>query len=155
MEKEKNLTLVVCFFLLLKGEIKNAWHLQPLSSIWRPLAFLPVTLSLSPGDLSNPGIKPGFPALQIHSLPSEPWEKSNDLPGELLVLCIRAKPFPLISQFSLRKWVTDQGFCYENNPYMWYLNRNDTKELTYKSESLVYIGMNLWFSGGRMEGRDC
>ena len=26
---------------------KNVWHLQPLSSIWRPLAFLPVTLSIS------------------------------------------------------------------------------------------------------------
>ena len=25
---------------------KNVWHLQPLSSIWRPLAFLPVTLSV-------------------------------------------------------------------------------------------------------------
>ena len=26
---------------------KNAWHLQPVSSVWRPLAFLPVTLSVS------------------------------------------------------------------------------------------------------------
>ena len=26
----------------------------------------------SPGDLPNPGIKPGFPALQAHALPSEP-----------------------------------------------------------------------------------
>ena len=60
MEKEKNLTLVVCFFLLFEGEIKNIWHLKPISSIWRPLAFLPVTLSLSPGDLSNPGVKPGL-----------------------------------------------------------------------------------------------
>ena len=45
MEKEKNLTLA-CFLLLLKGEIINVWHLQPISSIWRPLAFLPVTLSI-------------------------------------------------------------------------------------------------------------
>ena len=24
---------------------KTIWHLQPISSVWRPLAFLPVTLS--------------------------------------------------------------------------------------------------------------
>ena len=30
----------------------------------------------SPGDLPNPGIKPGFPALQADSLPSEPPGKS-------------------------------------------------------------------------------
>ena len=35
---------LVCFLLSLKRE-KNVWHLQPISSIWRPLAFLPVTLS--------------------------------------------------------------------------------------------------------------
>ena len=29
----------------------------------------------SPGDLPNPGIEPGSPALQAHSLPPEPaWE---------------------------------------------------------------------------------
>ena len=33
---------------------------------WRGLPFPP------PGDLSNPGIKPRFPALQEDSLPSEP-----------------------------------------------------------------------------------
>ena len=27
---------------------KNVWHLQPISSVWRPRAFLPVTLSPSP-----------------------------------------------------------------------------------------------------------
>ena len=35
---------LVCFLLLLKRD-KNVWHLQPISSIWRPLAFLPVALS--------------------------------------------------------------------------------------------------------------
>ena len=44
-EGKKNLTLVVCFLLQLKREIKNIWHLQPISSVWGPLAFLPVTLS--------------------------------------------------------------------------------------------------------------
>ena len=40
--KKKSL---LCFLLLLKRD-KNIWHLQAISSIWRPLAFLPVTLSL-------------------------------------------------------------------------------------------------------------
>ena len=31
----------------------------------------------SPGDLPNPGIEPGFPALQVDSLPSEPTEKPS------------------------------------------------------------------------------
>ena len=35
---------LVCFLLLLKRE-KNVWHLQRISSVWRPLAFLTVTLS--------------------------------------------------------------------------------------------------------------
>ena len=43
----KNLTLV-CFLLLLKRETKNVWRLQPISSVWRPLAFLPVPLSQGP-----------------------------------------------------------------------------------------------------------
>ena len=34
----------------------------------------------SPGDLSNPGIEPGCPALQADSLPSEPLEKLPPLP---------------------------------------------------------------------------
>ena len=31
----------------------------------------------SPGDLLNPGIEPGSPALQADSLPSEPEEKPS------------------------------------------------------------------------------
>ena len=31
----------------------------------------------SPGDLPNPGIKPGSPALQADSLPTEPWGKPS------------------------------------------------------------------------------
>ena len=33
----------------------------------------------SPGDLPNAGIKPGSPALQTDSLPSEPQEKLTEL----------------------------------------------------------------------------
>ena len=36
---------LVCFLLPLKRD-KNVWHLQPLSSVWRPLAFLHVALSM-------------------------------------------------------------------------------------------------------------
>ena len=45
IEKGKNVILV-CLLLPLKREIKNVWHLQPISSVWRPLGFLPVTLSV-------------------------------------------------------------------------------------------------------------
>ena len=43
--REENISLV-CFFLPLKRD-KKVWHLQPPFSIWRPLAFLPVTLSIT------------------------------------------------------------------------------------------------------------
>ena len=36
---------LVCFLLLLKRERESVRHLQPISSVWRPLAFLLVTLS--------------------------------------------------------------------------------------------------------------
>ena len=42
---KENISLV-CFFLPLNRD-KNVWHLQPPFSTWRPLAFLPVTLSAS------------------------------------------------------------------------------------------------------------
>ena len=38
----------------------------------------------SPGDLPNPGIKPGFPALQANSLPSEPPPESPALEDRFL-----------------------------------------------------------------------
>ena len=36
--------------MLLKRD-KNVWHLQAISSLWRPLAFLPVTLSIGRTDV--------------------------------------------------------------------------------------------------------
>ena len=44
--REGKKILLVCFLLPLKRD-KNVWHLQPISSVWRPLAFLHVTLSSS------------------------------------------------------------------------------------------------------------
>ena len=43
--REEKISLV-CFLLPLKRD-KNVWHLQAISSVWRPLAFLLVTLSVS------------------------------------------------------------------------------------------------------------
>ena len=43
--REEGKMALVFFLLLLKREIKNVRHLQPISSVWRPLAFLLVTLS--------------------------------------------------------------------------------------------------------------
>ena len=46
-EGEKNLTLVVCCLLPLKREIKNVWHFQPISSVWRTpslLASYPISI---------------------------------------------------------------------------------------------------------------
>ena len=40
---------------------------------WSGLPFPP------PGDLSDPGIEPGSPALQTDSLPSEPPGKAHNL----------------------------------------------------------------------------
>ena len=53
---------LVYFCLPFKRD-KNVWHLQPLSSIWRPLAFLPVTLSLC-CPVFLPSI---FPSIKIFS----------------------------------------------------------------------------------------
>ena len=38
-------------------------------------------LLCSPGDLSDPGIEPGSPAMQADSLPSEPPKKQGRLNG--------------------------------------------------------------------------
>ena len=50
----------------------------------------------SPGDLLNPEIEPGSPALQAYSLPSEPPEK----------LHFRSKPFKNICIFGLLLFFT-------------------------------------------------
>ena len=41
----------------------------------------------SPGNLPNPGIEPGSPALQVDSLPSESPGKLRDVTGDLLSFC--------------------------------------------------------------------
>ena len=45
--REEKISLVC--FLLLYNRDKYVWHLQPLSCVWIPLAFLPLTLSKASG----------------------------------------------------------------------------------------------------------
>ena len=52
---------------------------------WSGLPFL------SPGDLPNPGIEPGSPALQADALPSEPPGKLYLLADYLIIACVPAK----------------------------------------------------------------
>ena len=56
--------------------------LQPhgLYSLWNPLGQNTAvsSLSLLQGNLPNPGIKLGFPALQVDSLPVEPEGKPSE-----------------------------------------------------------------------------
>ena len=39
--------ITACFLLPRKWQITTVWHLHPISSLWRPLAFLAGTLSVS------------------------------------------------------------------------------------------------------------
>ena len=45
-------------------ERKNVWHLQPTSSVWRPLTFLPITLSRPTAQTPVSCIAGGFYAVQ-------------------------------------------------------------------------------------------
>ena len=84
MAKGKNLTLVVCFLLPLKREIKNVWHLQPISSVWGPLIFLPVTLS-KPGTQSASPTPAGKPStLDLQGSPVKLYLKSMRNKGQIL-----------------------------------------------------------------------
>ena len=56
--REEKISLVC--FLLMYNRDKYVWHLQPLSCVWRPLAFLPLTLSkASGGDEISVKLLPG------------------------------------------------------------------------------------------------
>ena len=59
----------------------------------------------SPGDLPNPGIRPGSPALQSDSLPSEPPGKPQQTPKSIPALLCRdaafkpSSPSPLVTHW--------------------------------------------------------
>ena len=64
-------------------------HVQLFVTPWTVACQAPLSMELSrqenwnrlpcpsPGDLSDPGIEPGSPALQVDSLPSEPPAKQR------------------------------------------------------------------------------
>ena len=54
-------------------------HQAPLSMGFSRQEFWSGLPCLSPGDLSNPGIEPRSPALQVDSLPAEPTQKPHSL----------------------------------------------------------------------------
>ena len=88
-EGEKKNIRLVSFLLPFKREIKDVWHLQPISSVWRPLAFLPVTLSLvlkRKGNYTNRS--------QLNKCL---WYHQNEVAGSKSSRCIAVQPFPLTS----------------------------------------------------------
>ena len=69
--------------------MKSLSHVRLLATLWTVAYQAPLTIGFSrqeywsgspfpsPGDLPNPGIEPGSPALQADALPSEPSGKAN------------------------------------------------------------------------------
>ena len=55
----------------------TAAHQAPLSTEFSRQEYWSKLPCPSPGDLPDPGIEPGFPALQVDSLPSEPQGNSS------------------------------------------------------------------------------
>ena len=91
----------------------------------------------SPGDLPDPGIEPGSPALQADSLPTEqqaphkelPWlnlKKNDTMPFAAPRMDLK---IVILSEVSLK-----EKEKYDIS-YMWNLKRNDTNELIYKSDT--------------------
>ena len=72
---------------------------------WSGLPFL------SPGDLPDPGIKPGFPTLQADALPSEPLGKPNSSHGHTNISAIYRATIDETDQKTSRK---KKIICKEN-----------------------------------------
>ena len=78
--------------MLIESEsVKSLSHVQLFGTPWTVAHQAPLSMGFSrqeywsglpfpsPGDLPDPGIKPGSPALQADSLPSEPPEKPKNI----------------------------------------------------------------------------
>ena len=71
-------------YLYIQSEVKSLSHVRLFATPWTVAYQAPPSMGFprqecwsglpfpSPGDLPNPGIKPGSPALQADALPSEP-----------------------------------------------------------------------------------
>ena len=55
----------------------------------------------SPGDLSDPGVEPGFPALQTDSLPSEPLRKLRIEATNISLIFFQ---FSILMSIELKEW---------------------------------------------------
>ena len=74
-------------------KVKSLSHVRLFATLWTVAHQAPLSMGFSrqeywsglpfpsPGDLPNPGIKPGSPTLQADALPSEP-------PGKLIIALI-------------------------------------------------------------------
>ena len=103
----------------------TAAHQAPLSmrfsrqGYWRGLPFP------SPGDLPNPGIKPGFPSLQADSLPTELQGKPNSilksrdntLPTK--VHLVKAMVFPVV-MYGCGSWTIKKAEHWRIDAFEWW-----------------------------------
>ena len=89
--------LVVCFWCQVK--VKSLSHIRLFATPWTVAYQSPLSMEFSrqeywsrlpfpsPGDLPDPGIEPGSPALQADALPSEPPGKQHtSLPALFLMV---------------------------------------------------------------------
>ena len=87
----------------------------------------------SPGDLPDPGIKPGSPALQADALLSEPpWKKSYDQRGifksrnitlPTKVRLVEAMVFPVV-MYECESWTIKKVECQRIDAFeLWYWRR--------------------------------
>ena len=87
MEDSQNLlnSIVYSYISLYRKKVKSLSHVQPFATPWTvtyqnslSVGFFQEWVAFpSPGNLPNPGIKPGFPALLADALLSEPPGKSR------------------------------------------------------------------------------
>ena len=97
-----NLNIATVFQFLVLYKVKSYSHsfIQFFAIPWTVAHEAPLSMEFSrqeywsglpfpsPGDLPNPGIEPGYPALQADSLPSEPPGKSASTWRLILVFVV-------------------------------------------------------------------
>ena len=88
-------------YIQVKVKVKSLSRVQLFGTPWTVARWVPLPMGFSRqeywsglpfpplGDLPNPGIEPGFPALQVDSLPSEPL-------GKGVYICIYNNPITLL-----------------------------------------------------------
>ena len=97
----------------MKVKVKSLSRVRLFANLWTVAHQAPLSLGFSrqeywsglpfpsPGDLPNPGIEPGSPALQADSLPSEPPGKHSFVDAVSKVTIFRSSPEPLLPSTSV------------------------------------------------------